>query len=405
MKATVKLYKNDGETDLGFPVKIILSHERKTRRKTIGYAFASDWDLETGLPKQSHDDYEDLYSVVWEVKKRAAKMEFREMDDFSEAFEFLNNKKRIQIKDFYNWAESCVALMEKQERKGNAASYQNSIDAFKRFAPHLDFKELTPTLLNSFKIFAKGRGNSNKTIRHYGIGLRAIYNRAVKAGIIEDKKPFLGFFTDIPTRDRRKKNRYLDFLDIEKLETAILPPGQRRDVDLSLLQFYLGGADLIDIYYLKNTDVGKRVFLTRRKLGEKAYEFDVLLPEKAKLIIEKYRVPGEYVFPWRKDYEGYKTFYSNHKRSLAKVQEKLEIVLQPKNENLTSKVMRHTFATMGKFARIEEDLLRELMGHERNEIDTVYKDKYPEAERDAAQLAIIGEKTKKKTARKVKMRR
>ena len=51
--------------------------------------------------------------------------------------------------------------------------------------------------------------------------------------------------------------------------------------------------------------------------------------------------------------------------------------------------MRHTFATLGKFERIEEDLLRELMGHERNDVDMIYKDKYPEAERDAAQLKII----------------
>src|SRR5690554_4099373 len=38
MKATVKLYKNDGETSRGFPIKLVISHDKKTRRKTIGYS-------------------------------------------------------------------------------------------------------------------------------------------------------------------------------------------------------------------------------------------------------------------------------------------------------------------------------------------------------------------------------
>lgn len=63
--------------------------------------------------------------------------------------------------------------------------------------------------------------------------------------------------------------------------------------------------------------------------------------------------------------------------------------------------MRHTFATLGKFKRIEEDLLRELMGHERNDIDTVYKDKYPEAQMDAAQVKIINEGSAVRRKRKV----
>ena len=178
------------------------------------------------------------------------------------------------------------------------------------------------------------------------------------------------------------------------MENANEPMSYQRAIDFSLLQFYLCGVDLVDLYMLKveNLVNENRVIFTRRKLGDKAYEFDMLLPEKAKAVIKKYQASeGEYVFPWRKDHMGYKTFRNNHNRNLKIVQKRLKIDLLPKNDNLTTKVMRHTFATLGKFARIEEDLLRELMGHERNDIDTVYKDKYPESERDAAQIKIIRE--------------
>jgi hypothetical protein len=33
----------------------------------------------------------------------------------------------------------------------------------------------------------------------------------------------------------------------------------------------------------------------------------------------------------------------------------------------------------------DQDLIRELVGHEQNDIDTIHRDKYPEAERDAIQ--------------------
>lgn len=393
MKAAMKLYKNDGESELGFPVKLILTHNRKPKRRTISHAKLRNWDETKNQPRTTHPDFEYLFSLCMDIQKYNIQHQFKSLEDYDLGFNMILKDQQKVTNNFLDWCDRCIELMQKQGRFGNAKSYQNSKDALERYAENISFTELTSQFLNEWKNFLRNRGNENKTIKHYGVGIRAMYNRAVTAGITEDKKPFRGFFNDIPTRDRRKKNRYLDNSQILLLEKADLPPAQRRSVDLSLLQFYLGGADLVDIYYLKWNDITEnRVFLSRRKLGEKAYEFDVLFTEKAKSIVNKYGVPGKvYVFPYRKDEKGYDTFYNNHRRALKNVQDKLKLVLQPKNDNLTSKVMRHSFATLGKFKRYEEDLLRELMGHERNEVDTIYKDKYPEAERDAAQLDITGE--------------
>lgn len=37
---------------------------------------------------------------------------------------------------------------------------------------------------------------------------------------------------------------------------------------------------------------------------------------------------------------------------------------------------------------IMEDVLREIMGHECNDVDTIYKDRYPEKIRNEAQIKI-----------------
>jgi site-specific recombinase XerD len=391
MKARVKLYKNDGANELGFPVKLILSHERKTRRKTIAYSPEHEWNPAQDLPLNSHDDFEDLYGLILDIRKKAVRLEFRQITDFDLAFAYLLEDAQPKSNCFYTYADSRVEYMEKRNRKGNASAYRSAKVELQKLFPTMTFKELTPQRLQEFKEFKKADGKKNSTIKTYLIELRAIYNTAVRAKLTEDARPFAGMFTDIPVRQRRQRNRYLKKEDVIKLQKVKFEhESLQRAVDLSLLQFYLCGLDFLDIYYLKKENIiGSRVILTRGKLADKGYEFDVLLPKPAKELIKKYEGSGEYVFTWRKDYTGYCTFINNQRRALARVKELMEITLAPKDDTLTTKVMRHTFATFGKYAHIEEDLLRELMGHERNDIDTVYKDKYPEAERDAAQLKII----------------
>jgi len=408
MKAKILLYQNDGESFLnGYPIKLILSHERKTRRKTISYSNLNEWDALRNLPLKTHPDFEELYSRILNMKAKSIKFDFRELTDFEDAFELLLDKRKKKVDLFSEWADQRISFMEKNNRPGNADAYRTAKNQLDKFAPSLKLSEITPRLLDNFKVFKKSEGLKNTSIKNYLVEIRAIYNAAVKAGIVEDSKPFTGVLNNLSIQKRRQRNRYLAPEEIKRLENLNLEQDSfQRALDFSLLQFYLCGVDLIDIYYLKKEDLlNDRVILTRRKLGDKAYEFDVYLPSKAKKIINKYKVlEGENVFPWKKEYISYKTFRNNHNRSLKKIQDQFEIKLLPKNDSFTTKVMRHTFATLGKFERIEEDLLRELMGHERNDIDTVYKDKYPQSERDTAQLKIIGENIPSKIKHKNKIK-
>jgi len=57
--------------------------------------------------------------------------------------------------------------------------------------------------------------------------------------------------------------------------------------------------------------------------------------------------------------------------------------------NLGWKLSRHTFANIAKSLFLEVDLIRELMAHERDDIDNYYKDRYPEEVRDKAHWEII----------------
>lgn len=395
MKAKVKLFKSDGTTDLGYPVKLILSHDKKVRRKTFHYSYEYEWNSKAGFPLGGHPDYDKLYDRISEINKKSRTSSFMELYDFDKAFDILlaTTESKTESKDFYSFGYERVAALRTQEKFGNATTYKTALDVLKKVYPYLNFKDITSDLLKDFRDTKKREGLKNSSIHNYLRTLRAIYNSAPNS-LKDGGNPFKGIFNDIPVKKRRARNRYFDKKQIEELEKLYIPQkALQRAIDLSLLQFYLCGADIMDIYYLKTMDISNgRVFLCRKKLGDKGEEFDILMPEKAKKIIDKYSEPQEdgYLFPWRKSPTAYKTWRKNHNRSLATVKKKLKITLQPRDDKWTTKVMRHTFATLGKYARIEEDLLRELMGHERNDIDTVYKDKYPQEERDAAQGLIIG---------------
>lgn len=394
MKATIKLYKSDGSTEQGYPIKLVLAHKGKTRRRTIQYAHEFEWDNAANFPRGGHPDYDSLWDKVSNVIKVSRTETFREIESFDEAFDLLLKKSKPISTDFYKYGYDRVEALRQMGKNGNATVYNTALDALKKYHPYLNFRDLTPDLFKDFRDELKKEGMENSSIHNYLRTLRAIYNSAPRQ-LKNNDYPFENVFKELPVKKKRARNRYLSREQISLLERTSLPQkALQRAIDLSLLQFYLCGVDMIDIYYMRSKDISNgRVFLCRKKLGDRGEEFDVLLPDKAKKIIDKYAEPQDdgHLFPWRKSETAYKTWRKNHNRSLKTVKERLEIELLPRDDKWTTKVMRHTFATLGKFAHIEEDLLRELMGHERNEIDNVYKAKYPEKERDAAQLEVIGE--------------
>ena len=389
MTGKIKLWKNDGETAKGYPVKLILSHNKKRKRKSLFYISENDWNAKDQIPKPGVTDFEDKYALVTNLKSKMQKLHFADLSDFDQAIDFLFDSAPKST-SLYSYFQKRIDFMKAQNRFGNAKVYEETLVDLKKFRSELNFYHVNSYFLESYKQEKKDQGLKNTSVKKNLVTIRAVWNSAIKENLIPYSNPFKGLFDDLPIQKRRARNFYLSIDSLKNMKAIDSKhKSYQRAVDLSLLQFYLGGADLIDIYYLEKKDlVNGRCFLTRRKNGQRAYEYDVKLTKPAKLLIEKYLSDSEFVFPWRKSFEAYLTFRNNHNRNLKLMQKRHEIELSPKNGNLTTKVMRHTFATLAKFKHYDPDLIREVMGHERNDIDTIYKDKYPEAERDAMQVDV-----------------
>jgi len=219
--------------------------------------------------------------------------------------------------------------------------------------------------------------------------LRAIYNKGIAVHKLENLKPFAGVFDGLKQRSFNNKKKYLDKDLIQKLELLDLQSAKQKYVDLFLLQFYFGGCDLVDLYYLRKKQLRRGRVIFERTKTNTGTRIDLKIHPKAEILLKKYDVPGDWVFPWDKSKDSYENFRRTYQRGLIYMQQHNEIEVLPDGGNLGVKVARHTFANIAKGLMIEPDVIRELMGHERDDVDNYYKDKYPEMIRDNALFEII----------------
>src|SRR5690606_38899482 len=250
MKAQVRMYKNDGPGKHGYPIKLIISHHKKTKRKTLVTVLEKYWDPVREIPLPSYPDFETLYSRILEIRAKAIGIEFQEIDDVSLAMDFLlNSGRKSKLIDFYSYIDQRASYMRSLGREGNAISYEDAKKALMAVAPSLKFSDLTPALISKMKAKKRVDGCKPATIKRYIADLRAVYKVAVEELQIEDKKPFKGALRDLHVRVRRQRNRYHDVEQLKKLKSAKLEQKSlQRSIDLTLLQFYLCGAEFIDVY-------------------------------------------------------------------------------------------------------------------------------------------------------------
>src|SRR5690606_27042290 len=170
---------------------------------------------------------------------------------------------------------------------GNRDANRNSLNQFKKFFPEIKFAELNYNAVLIFRNHYENSGASKRTIVHYISQLKSMYNKGIRKYNLPDTQPFRHTLDNLTIKSFNAKKKYIEITDIKKLEDFNSKlKGHQRNRDLFLLQFYLGGCDLTDLYFLPMTALFKdRVLIERSKTGQVA---SLKLHPKAKAIIERY---------------------------------------------------------------------------------------------------------------------
>jgi len=307
------------------------------------------------------------------------------IDAIIENGEYSHDKLRILLKvgkytDVLQFMDSMILNYESEGRVGNAAIYSNAKAFLKRYlGEKVPFKTVTPKVLETLTDKAKSNGMRQTTLSIYLRTIRAVYNRAIDANIIERS---LYPFTQNEGHDGKYQIKegegthialsVFQMSQIAKMEFSKNTPALRRSRDLFILIFHMGGINIGDLLCLKWKDIKNGEIEFKRKKTTRTNSKEVIIRVPVTNSIKKYfdlygtpeMNPDDYILPFMqgaKNNADIKKITKNFTRiinkHLAKISKDLKL------PQISTYVARHSFATITKNSGASESFIKEALGH------------------------------------------
>ncbi len=270
-------------------------------------------------------------------------------------------------------------------RERTARGYQTVMNRIIGFTgdKNLQLKQITPLMVRRFEYHLQQEDKAVNTISFYMRNLRAIYNKAIRQGLLAASpiNPFEDIFTGVKITRKRALtkeemsrvnlilNKICSFDEEQKKEEK----GLRMSCLLFLFSFYARGMSFVDIAYLRKENLKNNVITYRRKKTGQLIE--IKLTSAMRRIIdsfEKQTKDSVYLFPIinkigiseRIQYESALRMQNNRLKKIA--------VLCGLDKNLSTHVARHTWATIAKGENLPLAVISEGLGHTSEKTTAIY---------------------------------
>lgn len=293
-------------------------------------------------------------------------------------------KKRItrnsSYESFFEFGNSVVKDLKAAHRYGTARHYKGILSVLKTFnkGKDLKFNEVNYSFIKRFEKYHLAKGNSWNGLSTYLRGLRALFNKGIKAGLIEKEAyPFMNYtIRQIPT-----EKRALEIEDIRKILELEIPEEQVlfRYRNYFICSFFLYGMNFTDMAHLQvNNIVNGRIKFRRKKTGKL---YDIKITEQLTEILNIYLIgkkEEDYIFPVIKRENPAKQEREinwerqRYNRGLKKIQELCGI-----EQKLTTYVSRHSFATQAMLHNIPLEAISAMLGHSKLNTTQIYLKSLP----------------------------
>ena len=304
----------------------------------------------------------------------------------------------MKKESFTSFMKQVAVDLQQSGNLGTAHVYRSSLNAILVFqeSESVEFREITPEWLKHFEGSLRARGCSWNTVSTYLRTLRAVYNRAVDAGLIAGEyRLFSVVFTGVKSEQKRalKAEEMHCLLDAKEL-----PGNIRQSRDLLSLMLHLQGMPFTDLIHLHRddlrTDLSGHTLLTcrRQKTGS---ELQVSVTDEAMKLINLYRSTdptSPYLLRFLDGKLGGEVVYREYCRQLRILNYgllKLASYSGLKVLKVSSYTARHTWATLAKYCQIPEEMISEGLGHSSLEVTRTYLKSFEGGEMAKANQMII----------------
>jgi len=390
------------KSDGSFPLVLRLGHLRKTIPIPTGFSLRSeDWDERKRIVKKSYNGVETvsrLNNLIQKQRSEAMEIvvklhENGELNKLSVS----ELKNRIHKKDvsqsFILFAQQQIADLHQAGRFGTAKSYKEVLHVVREFIGEKDlrFNQITFQFLTKFEMAHVSRGNSLNGLAVYMRTIRAVYNKAIKSGIADASDyPFTNYkIKTIPTEKRALEWELLKRIIVHDLKSDSSLFSARSFFVASYMMY---GMNFSDMAFLKRSDIRNGRIQYRRRKTSKLY--DIKISDALATIINHYMQMSpnrDFIFPILKS-DDPATQYKEILWARKRYNDKLKILAQELriNQNLTSYVSRHSFATQAMLQQIPLNAISSMLGHSNLKTTEVYLKSLPSSILDDYNERILG---------------
>jgi integrase len=401
------------------PVKLCVTHNRTQKYYSISKKIINQKWLFLSL-----DDIEKVTSDSPRGKFRDIAFEYKRITD--EAKKVINEINIFSFNQFEekyfqkptSWDNVFVAMIDHikglkaEERFGYSESFESTLRAVKEFhekkkfefksrqkvetryndyiaGKSLTFNDITPGFLKRFEAYLLKDKKSKSTIGIYCRNIRVLFNIALKVHKINAEYPFNIYKTK--SSDRRK-------IALTALQMGLIAnyqtehPEEKFYRDLFMFSFLGCGMNFSDILRLKYSNIfdGELWFVREKTKNKETKEEKLRIPltKMMQSIIDKHseKIVGYdgYIFPIldpeMSEEKKFRTVKETIKRAndyLSQIAKKVGI-----NENVSTYVARHSWATISKNSGASVEFLSEALGHSSTKVTAVYLKSFEKAPRE-----------------------
>lgn len=386
---TLLLDTRRAKKDGSYPIIFRLTHLRKTTSIATGYSISEIfWDSQKCCIRKSYSKV----SHIARLNTLLLKEEARANDILNQLFDqgklnylsISEVKKRItrnsSYDSFFAFGETIVDDLKAEHRYGTARHYKGILAVMHTFTRGRDlkFNELNYDFIKRFERQHLAKGNSWNGLSTYLRGIRALYNKGIKAGLIE-KEAYP--FTYYSIRQMPTEKRALSAEDLRKILELELPQDQvlYRYRNYFICSFFLYGMNFTDMAFLQVENIiDGRIRFRRKKTGKL---YDIKITKQLQEILDTYlegKEAEDYIFPVIKREDPAKQEREinwerqRYNRGLKTIQKLCGI-----EQKLTTYVSRHSFATQALWHNVPLEAISAMLGHSKLNTTQIYLKSLP----------------------------
>lgn len=367
-----------------YPLIMRLGHNERTTSIPLSISLKpNDWDNEKKIVRNSYKgvgSVSHMNNLIGKKKSDAMDVIFK-LHEANELDKFSVSALRDKIVgagkslSFIHFAKQQIEELIQTKRIGTAKSYKGVVSVLETFwgGKDLQFKDVNYSFLNRFEINHKKNGNQLNGLAVYMRTIRAIFNKAIKEGVADQT---LYPFNDYKIKTTPTEKRALDWDALKKIISLQLEPkdGGFKARNYFVASYMLYGMNFADMAFLQKSDIKDGRIVYRRKKTSKLY--NIKITDSLNVILQYYmsHTPdSKYIFPiikretavlQDKDIQWARKRYNKQLKNLAKI---CEI-----DQNLTTYVSRHSFATQAMIQEVPLNAISTMLGHSSLKTTEIY---------------------------------